>query len=84
MPRKYVRKYSENPMASWTEETLRQAIARITAGEIGISEATLRRRKNPGTYPNNRLVQQVRFKCFSSFFFLSFWCRVDSLYYNHY
>jgi hypothetical protein len=36
MPRKYVREYSEHPRASWTEETLRQAIARITAGEIGI------------------------------------------------
>jgi hypothetical protein len=93
MPRKYVRKYSENPRVSWTEETLRQAIARINAGEIGIREAeryygipeaTLLGRKNPGTYPNNRLVQQVRFKGFSSFFFLRFWWRVDSLYYNHY
>jgi hypothetical protein len=36
MPRKYVREYSENPRASWTEETLRQAIAWINAGEIGI------------------------------------------------
>jgi hypothetical protein len=36
MPRKYVREYFENPRASWTEETLRQAIARINAGEIGI------------------------------------------------
>jgi hypothetical protein len=36
MPRKYVREYPENPRASWTEETLRQAIARINAGEIGI------------------------------------------------
>jgi hypothetical protein len=36
MPRKYVREYSEHPRASWTEETLRQAISRINAGEIGI------------------------------------------------
>jgi cytochrome b561 len=39
MPRKYVRIYSENPRASWSEETLRQAIAQINAGEIGIREA---------------------------------------------
>jgi hypothetical protein len=36
MPLKYVRKYSENPRPSWTKEILRQAIARINAGEIGI------------------------------------------------
>jgi hypothetical protein len=32
----YVREYSENPRASWTGETLRQAIARINAREISI------------------------------------------------
>jgi hypothetical protein len=45
MPRKYVREYSENPRAYWTEETLRQSIARINAGEIGIEKATEERKK---------------------------------------
>jgi NAD(P)H-dependent flavin oxidoreductase YrpB (nitropropane dioxygenase family) len=46
MPRKYVREYSENPRASWIEETLRQAIARINAGEIGIVKATEERKQS--------------------------------------